>query len=168
MTVTFIITVVKTSLALSLGLVGALSIVRFRTPIKEPEELTYLFLSIGIGLGLGANQVQITLLAFFAAVPVIVLVGRFGQRETSENLYITISWTPGQESPKIGLREITDALSNVCRAISIRRFDEAAGVAEATFNVDIESLQHLDRGQRELRKLDPDMRLTFVDSGGVY
>ena len=38
-----IITVVKSSLALSLGLVGALSIVRFRTPIKEPEELNYLF-----------------------------------------------------------------------------------------------------------------------------
>ena len=39
-----VITVIKSSLALSLGLVGALSIVRFRTPIKEPEELGYLFL----------------------------------------------------------------------------------------------------------------------------
>ena len=41
-----VILVVKSSLALSLGLVGALSIVRFRTPIKEPEELVYLFLAI--------------------------------------------------------------------------------------------------------------------------
>ena len=41
LTTTLIITVVKSSLALSLGLVGALSIVRFRTPIKEPEELAY-------------------------------------------------------------------------------------------------------------------------------
>ena len=48
------ITVVKRSLALSLGLVGALSIIRFRTPIKEPEELAYLFLAIAIGVGLGA------------------------------------------------------------------------------------------------------------------
>ena len=38
-----VILVVKSSLALSLGLVGALSIVRFRTPIKEPEELVYYF-----------------------------------------------------------------------------------------------------------------------------
>ena len=44
-----VILIVKSSLALSLGLVGALSIVRFRTPIKEPEELVYLFLSIAIG-----------------------------------------------------------------------------------------------------------------------
>ena len=46
LTTILIITVVKSSLALSLGLVGALSIVRFRTPIKEPEELAYLFIAI--------------------------------------------------------------------------------------------------------------------------
>ena len=55
-----VIVVVKSSLALSLGLVGALSIVRFRTPIKEPEELVYLFLAIAIGIGYGAGQVLIT------------------------------------------------------------------------------------------------------------
>ena len=53
---TLVITVIKFSLALSLGLVGALSIVRFRTPIKEPEELVYLFFIISIGLANGANQ----------------------------------------------------------------------------------------------------------------
>ena len=52
-TMVLIISVVRSSLALSLGLVGALSIVRFRTPIKEPEELMYLFVAIAAGLGLG-------------------------------------------------------------------------------------------------------------------
>ena len=56
LTTMLIITIVKSSLALSLGLVGALSIVRFRTAIKDPEELNYLFLSIAIGLGIGANS----------------------------------------------------------------------------------------------------------------
>jgi len=60
---TFIISVVKSSLALSLGLVGALSIVRFRTAIKEPVELIYLFFCIAVGLGLGANQLIMTLSA---------------------------------------------------------------------------------------------------------
>ena len=46
---TLVITVIKFSLALSLGLVGALSIVRFRAAIKEPEELVYLFFVIAIG-----------------------------------------------------------------------------------------------------------------------
>ena len=52
LTVALVIYIVKSSLALSLGLVGALSIVRFRTPIKEPEELAYLFICIAAGLGL--------------------------------------------------------------------------------------------------------------------
>lgn len=64
MTTMLIITIVKSSLALSLGLVGALSIVRFRAAIKEPEELAYLFLAIAIGLGFGADQRVITVVAF--------------------------------------------------------------------------------------------------------
>jgi len=55
LTTMFIITVVKSSLALSLGLIGALSIIRFRTAIKDPEELAFLFVTIAIGLGLGGG-----------------------------------------------------------------------------------------------------------------
>ena len=62
LTVFLVIVVVKSSLALSLGLVGALSIVRFRTPIKEPEELGYLFLTIAVGLGFGAWYEIITII----------------------------------------------------------------------------------------------------------
>ena len=53
---TSVIYVVKSSLALSLGLVWALSIVRFRAAIKDPEELIYLFLCIGIGVSIGAGK----------------------------------------------------------------------------------------------------------------
>ena len=63
-TIMVVITIVKSSLALSLGLVGALSIVRFRTAIKEPEELAYTFFAIAIGLGAGADQIIITACAF--------------------------------------------------------------------------------------------------------
>ena len=73
LTTMLIITVVKSSLALSLGLVGALSIVRFRTAIKDPEELAYLFLSIAIGLGLGANQRYVTMVGFVIIVLIIII-----------------------------------------------------------------------------------------------
>ena len=63
-----IISVVKSSLALSLGLVGALSIVRFRTPIKDAEELGYLFLVIATGLAAGAEQE----VAVLVSVPLIL------------------------------------------------------------------------------------------------
>ena len=69
-----VITVIKFSLALSLGLVGALSIVRFRAAIKEPEELIYLFLIIGIGLACGANQFLVAIFATILISIVLVLL----------------------------------------------------------------------------------------------
>ena len=70
-----IITIIKFSIALSLGLVGALSIVRFRAAIKEPEELVYLFFVISIGLSNGANQF---LLSIFATLVILsFLFGRY-------------------------------------------------------------------------------------------
>lgn len=80
LTTTLIITIVKSSLALSLGLVGALSIVRFRAAIKEPEELAYLFLTIGVGLGLGANQVLITVSATILILILIIMRGIFQKK----------------------------------------------------------------------------------------
>ena len=68
LTTFLVISVVKSSLALSLGLVGALSVIRFRTPIKEPEELVYLFLSISLGLGYGSGQFLLTLLCFIIII----------------------------------------------------------------------------------------------------
>ena len=74
LTTVLVISVVKSSLALSLGLVGALSIVRFRTPIKEPEELAYLFISIAAGLGFGANQTLPTLVSILFILICISLI----------------------------------------------------------------------------------------------
>tara|TARA_X000000368_G_C22863428_1_gene637587 strand:- start:8 stop:703 length:696 start_codon:yes stop_codon:yes gene_type:complete len=76
-TTTIVITVVKFSFALSLGLVGALSIVRFRAAIRDPEELVYLFLIIGIGISSGANQYLVTIFLTIASVIVIFFQEKF-------------------------------------------------------------------------------------------
>ena len=85
-----VIIVVKSSLALSLGLVGALSIVRFRTPIKEPEELVYLFLAIALGLGYGAGHTLLTTLFVMIILVVIFfwLSNRQIGRTTEYNMVI--------------------------------------------------------------------------------
>ncbi len=82
-----VITVIKFSLALSLGLVGALSIVRFRAAIKEPEELIYLFLVIGIGLAAGANQFLIAIIATLSISVIIIILSniRRGKNISSNN-----------------------------------------------------------------------------------
>lgn len=66
-----VILIVKSSLALSLGLVGALSVIRFRTPVKEPEDLAFLFFAIAIGIGYGATQIYLTSIVFFAIIFII-------------------------------------------------------------------------------------------------
>ena len=76
-----VIAVVKSSLALSLGLVGALSIVRFRAAIKDPEELVYLFLCIGVGLALGAEQ-PLLAIAIVVGATLFVLGIHFTSRQS--------------------------------------------------------------------------------------
>lgn len=65
-----IITVIQSSLALSLGLVGALSIIRFRTAIKEPEQLVYLLMITGVAISSAAGQYRAGLIGtlLFGAV----------------------------------------------------------------------------------------------------
>jgi len=80
-----VIMIVKSSLALSLGLVGALSIVRFRAAIKEPEELVYLFLIIAIGLGCGANQLIIISVGIFFSLFIIMFYSGYLRRSNKNN-----------------------------------------------------------------------------------
>ena len=80
-TTCIIIMIVKNSLALSLGLVGALSIVRFRAAIKEPEELVYLFLIITSGLGCGSGQLKITIVGVVFSLIIIFIYYKIFERK---------------------------------------------------------------------------------------
>ena len=95
-----VISVVKSSLALSLGLVGALSIIRFRTPIKNPEELIYLFMSLSLGIGFGANQILITIIVFVFFILIMTFSNRKNSLKKNEdfNLLIRIKNNSFQEN----------------------------------------------------------------------
>lgn len=100
-TTTLVITVVKFSLALSLGLVGALSIVRFRAAIKEPEELVYLFLVIGIGIAMGANQFAAGILITIFVVIIVPLVSKFrGNHRSGHSTIGQILYISGSNSAR--------------------------------------------------------------------
>lgn len=164
MTTMLIITIVKSSLALSLGLVGALSIVRFRAAIKEPEELAYLFLAIAIGLGFGADQRVITIVAFLIICGITMLRKRYHSSGENQNLYLTVA-TTGTE--KIGLGRITESLKKHCSAVDIKRFDESADALEASFLVEFNTFSSLEEAKSDLRKLNDSVRITFLDNKGV-
>ena len=81
-----VISVVKFSLALSLGLVGALSIVRFRAAIKEPEELVYLFFCVAVGIATGANQIAVATFSTLIVVFILYIQSIFKKRKENKNI----------------------------------------------------------------------------------
>lgn len=121
-----IITVVKTSLALSLGLVGALSIIRFRTPIKEPEELAYLFLTIAVGVGLGANQAPATVIIFALLLIFMAMRHGFGRKAPPLRSVLQIMVPlSGEDKDRaaVALRSVLPAVEACCSQVDLRRVD---------------------------------------------
>lgn len=163
-TTMLVISVVKSSLALSLGLVGALSIVRFRAAIKEPEELVYLFLAIALGLGFGANQWKVTLVAFLFVSLIILTKHRFSGKEQRQNLFLTVS---SAASEQLQLDEVVGVLADHCTSVSVTRFDETSEALEASFLVDVDDFTRLDALKRALRKLNQSMSISFMESRGI-
>tara|TARA_B100001059_G_scaffold187086_1_gene189180 strand:- start:2182 stop:3009 length:828 start_codon:yes stop_codon:yes gene_type:complete len=165
LTTMLIITVVKSSLALSLGLVGALSIIRFRSAIKEPEELTYLFLAISIGLGFGANQALITIIALVLILSIITIIKLFSSKYyDNQNLFLTIlCLNPNVLSSK----QIIDTVSNHCLNVNLRRIDETSDLIEISLSVELENFDDVNKLKLELQNFDNNIKFTLLDNKGI-
>lgn len=161
-----IISIVQSSIALSLGLVGALSIVRFRTPIKEPEELAYLFVAIALGIGIGAGQIMITLMAAVVIMVVLVLRsgGHSGQR--SLGLLVNVEVPRGNPNDQL-LREINGYVISQAPGSSLRRVDVREGMLQATYFVDCTGHDRAIGLLEGLRAMAPDAAISFIEQGGL-
>ncbi len=165
-----VISVIRHSLALSLGLVGALSIVRFRSAIKEPEELAYIFLSISLGLGMGADQQALTIV-FFLLVCIFILVkakleGRFQilNYRTDQTLYLNlISAEDGLE-----LENIVKVLEKYCHFIDLKRLDESAKNKEFLFVIKARDYKQLSALKQELLTQDKNMTLSILNDEQLF
>ncbi|MDA0820833.1 MAG: DUF4956 domain-containing protein [Proteobacteria bacterium] len=165
MTTMVVISIVKSSLALSLGLVGALSIVRFRTAIKEPEELAYLFIAITIGLGLGADQFVPTVIAVLLITAVIVIARSRDQSSSSEsNLYITIS---SNNSKAVSLENITEIIKPSCVELSLKRFDQSGSGIEVVFHALFNDISNFSTAKAGLLNLSDDVTVSLIDQQGI-
>ena len=162
-TTALIITVVKSSLALSLGLVGALSIVRFRSAIKEPEELAYLFLAISLGLGFGANQHVITLAAFVMILGLVYIQTRFKEKFSKENLFLSIKLTKGQKS----LAKITDVLKKYCHSLDLKRVEQNKNELEAAFEVEFKNAEQINEMLKAIKQLGQTAEVSLIDQAGI-
>lgn len=95
MITTLVILAVTSNVVLSLGMVGALSIVRFRTAIKEPMDIAFLFWSIAVGIVLAAGLIP---LAVFGSVVIGITLLVFANQKDNSNPYIVVISCEGNES----------------------------------------------------------------------
>ena len=164
LTTILIISVVKSSLALSLGLVGALSIVRFRTPIKEPEELAYLFIAIAIGLGLGANQTIPTIVGSLGILTSTALLKWTRREVNNKNLYLSIDWQgEGDGNQDDSLQRLNEVISKHAQNSELRRFDTREASLEATYFLDIAGVEDLSALTQQIKNDFPKAGITFLD-----
>ena len=136
---TLVITVIKFSLALSLGLVGALSIVRFRAAIKEPEELVYLFFIIGIGLANGANQFLVSIICTFFIILILFIKKYYDDKKNDQNLsdssvnVMQIEITNSKE----GVEKIIDILKTKTTYLKLKSFRVEKDLSQYVFWFDV-------------------------------
>ena len=164
LTTLLVITVVKSSLALSLGLVGALSIVRFRTPIKEPEELAYIFLAIAVGLALGADQREEAAMGLVVILAIISFTDllRSKDRRAEGNLLVSFD-LPGGEETAGSLERATSLLGEVCREVNVRRVDRGAEQVTLICLARFEGLEDVKSFSVSFEKEFPGGRFTLID-----
>lgn len=154
-----VIVIVKTSLALSLGLVGALSIVRFRTPIKEPEELVYLFLAIAIGLGFGAGHFLITTaITLLTLLMVYFFLSNNVAKALEYNL--VINWS----NLEVGYNDINEKIQQKCNAVSLVRLEQANGLNTVVLLIELSKNSNIDDLVHELKIVDSGISFTFFES----
>ena len=166
LTTMLVITIVKSSLALSLGLIGALSIVRFRTPIKEPEDLVYLFYSIAIGLGLGAGRKDFTIIMSVIVFAFIIIRAKY--KDTDDKLpNLTLIVETGSipnDKKKIQLDRIISFISPLCTTINISRVEMLNNNLEAAINIELKNISSLNQIIDELTKIDKGINFRILDN----
>jgi len=166
LTVCLIITVVKSSLALSLGLVGALSIVRFRTPIKDPEDLVFLFLSIVCGLGFGANRnvytiIGVSLILMILNIRAYIRSKPLKKLKSISEYNIDLFWDKDQD---LSVQKIVDLLSMDCYKVSFIRLDRTPSRFNLVLQLGLFDESKIDQLVNKLTKYNNNLSVQIFSS----
>ncbi len=148
MITTLVILAVTSNVVLSLGMVGALSIVRFRTAIKEPMDIAFLFWAIAAGIVLAAGMIP---LAVFGSVFIGLVILIFANRKDMTNPYIVVLECDGQSSEEKAL----DYLRQHTKRCSVK--SKAARKGSVELNLEV-----------RLREADTDFINSLSEMEGVH
>lgn len=123
--VTMVMTIIGGSLALSLGMVGSLSVIRFRTAIKEPKDMAFLFWAIAIGLSCGAEMYVV---AVVGSAVIAILLLFFKKDAYDGNTYLIVV-----RGKKLDNRAIEEVISENTRKWRVRMQNATGEHEEITY-----------------------------------
>ena len=156
---TLIILAVTSNIVLSLGMVGALSIVRFRAAIKEPLDIAFLFWSIEVGIVLAAGMFP---LGVFGSLLIGVVIMLFANRQTKTKPFMAIITCDGDVSEQMADKILRAQASKV----NLKSKTARAGKFELTYEL------RLNDGRtdfvNELSQLDGVTSAVLVSFNGEY
>ncbi|WP_310604018.1 DUF4956 domain-containing protein [Anaerosporobacter sp.] len=104
---TFIILAITSNVVLSLGMVGALSIVRFRTAVKEPLDISFLFWAIAVGIVVGAGLIP---LAVIGTILIGIVMIVFVNKKSTDNPYILVISCVNDASEKTAIEAVKNSV----------------------------------------------------------
>ena len=162
-----LIAVVKSSLALSLGLVGALSVVRFRTAVKEPYNLSFILFSICVGISIGASQYIFAalisligcLIAFFLS-KTSKKIQKIGNILDLDSINITL---PSSSN----LELLYSILKKYSTSFNIKSFsDSQEGYISLTLRAAIQNIYDLEKLRNEIKENFDNVDFSFYEAPG--
>ena len=125
---TMVMLIIGSNLALSLGMVGALSIIRFRTAVKDTKDSAYIFWAIAIGIACGAGIYSIAVLGSVVIAVILFLMNK-GIMDDSRYLVIV----HGGED--VSIEDITETVSRHCKKTTLKMKNITASNVDMTYEV---------------------------------
>ena len=128
--VTAVMLAIGSNVARAFGLFGALALIRFRTPVKDIRDTTFLFMAVGVGITLGTRNVMLAVLStgVFSVIALYLAYARFGERRSSDAVLRFAM--PAQGEQEGLLRRI---LQHYCRSFALVHLREAGPEANMEF-----------------------------------
>ena len=159
MITTFVILAVTSNVVLSLGMVGALSIVRFRTAVKEPMDISFLFWAIAVGIVLGAGLIP---LAVIGSLIIGIILAIFSNVKYKEVPYILVlSFKDEEKEGKI---------KNIINNSTKKSLEKAKTINKS--NIELTYEVRLKKGDssviNKLYDVDSVLNATLVSCNGEY
>ena len=154
-----VITIVKNSLALSLGLVGALSIVRFRAAIKEPEELVYLFLVIATGLGGGAGHLKTTSAGITIGLIIIYFSSLKSRKNIESNEIINLGIIIEKNIADNEINKILDDVKKISQELKFISMSKTNNDVSINLDIKPKKFEELSKFSDEINKKFPNSKV---------